>query len=406
MTITSHNHQPQAQYDSDGNIVISVNVQNTQSAPVEEKKSEGHVIPLISAEPTPKTSEPVWETIEEEYIQGTPQAAVQEERLEVRTRFHAVSDLLNQASTESAAQVQHTMESSQAMLQGAQAQVKSAGKRLWGFLSEPLMVPGKKQDKEVSRSVLFLWDVFRFGGTFAGIFVVLFTALNAQSFWEISVSTVMPFIEPPSLDVGSVSAAAPQTKSANDTRGLLAYLPDVGPPVNMVIIPKLKVAAPLVQPPTEALLQQDWAQVEKDIQESLQHGVVHYPGTAKAGQAGNFFLTGHSSNYAWVHSQYNSIFARLHQLEIGDEYWVYWNGDRHRYIVRSKKEVSPSDVSVLDQPPDERIGTLMTCTPVGTTLRRLIVQSQEVDPDSLEPLKVGEKTERAPVPLAAQMLPI
>lgn len=406
MAITPHEHQPQATYDSDGNIVISVSTKNTQSAPFVEQKSNLHVIPLISAQPTAKTSEPVWETVEEEYPKGSPQAAVQEERLEVRTRFSAVSDLLNQASTEGASQVHHTVQSSQAMIEEAQAQVKSVGKKLWGFLSEPIVVPGKKEEREVSRSALFLWDVFRFGGTFAGIFVVLFTALNAQSFWEISVSTVMPFIEPPSLDVGSVNAATPQTRNANDTRGLLAYLPDVGPPVNMIIIPKLKIAAPLIQPPTEALLRQDWAQVEKDIQDSLQHGVVHYPGTAKAGQAGNFFLTGHSSNYAWVHSQYNSIFARLHQLDIGDEYWVYWNGDRHRYVVRSKKEVSPSDVSVLDQPPDERIGTLMTCTPVGTTLRRLIVQSQEVDPDTLEPLKVGEKTERAPVPLAAQMLPI
>ncbi len=407
MTITPHDHQPQASYDSDGNIVIRVHM---ASAPVEEKKSEVPLIPLISAETAGSShSEAVWETVEEEFPtspEGADLGVVQEERLEVRTKFRAMSDLLSTAAAESAAQVQETVTSSQELLRDAGSTVNTASKRMWAFLSEPLTVPGRKKGRELSRTTLFIWDVFRFGGTFAGIFLVLFTALNAQSFWQISVSTIMPFIEPPSLELNEGTPTPAQAQASGNAQGLLAYLPTVGPPVNMVIIPKLKIAAPLVQPPTEALLQQDWGQVEKDIQESLLNGIVHYPGTAKPGQAGNFFITGHSSNYGWVKSQYNSIFARLHQLNVGDEYWVYWNGDRHRYIVRSKKEVSPSDVSVLDQPPDERMGTLMTCTPVGTTLRRLIVQAQEVDPDSLEPMKVGEKTERAPVPYSAQMLPI
>lgn len=374
---------------------------------MEAKKEEVHTIPLIHAEPAKNVkSEAVWETIEEEFSPASKEDVVQEERLEVRTRFRAISGALNGAATESASQVQHTVASSQELLAATGTSVKGAARKVWGFLTEPLAIPGRNAEREMSRSVLFLWDVLRFGGTFAGIFLALFTVLNAQSFWEISVSTIMPFIEPPSLELNEGVAAIPKAQASNDTQGLLTYLPDVGPPQNMVIIPKLKVAAPLVEPPTEALLRQDWGQVEKDIQASLLTGIVHYPGTAKAGQAGNFFLTGHSSNYAWIHSPYNSIFARLHQLEPGDDYWVYWNGDRHRYVVRSKKEVSPSDVSVLDQPPDERIATLMTCTPVGTTLRRLIVQAQEVDPDSLEPMKVGEKTERAPAPYAAQMLPI
>jgi len=32
-----------------------------------------------------------------------------------------------------------------------------------------------------------------------------------------------------------------------------------------------------VNPPYQALLKGDWSQVEKDIQTSLQDGVVHYP---------------------------------------------------------------------------------------------------------------------------------
>jgi sortase (surface protein transpeptidase) len=48
----------------------------------------------------------------------------------------------------------------------------------------------------------------------------------------------------------------------------------------------------------------------------------------------------------------------------------------------------------------------MTCTPVGTTLRRLIITAVEVDPVSGKPLEVGEHaTEQAPK-LKMEMLPI
>lgn len=401
--ISPLSHEPQAQYDDDGNIVIRV---KTTSALPEEQKTKPESlkvsgeIPLIMAQPS-SSEEVTWDTVEEPVA-----AAVQEERMDVRHRFEAVSVTLLSAANEGASQVHHTVAESSEAIRHAATGVGTGMKRFWAFLLEPVSVAGKKNNREASRSALFLFDVLRFGGTFAGIFVVLFTALNAQSFWQIAASNIMPLIEPPSLELPESASPVVRAPQSSDLQGLLTYLPDVGPPTDMVIIPKLKVAAPLVQPPTEALLKQDWKQVEADIQQSLTNGVVHYPGTAKPGQAGNFFLTGHSSNYQWVHSAYNSIFARLHQLNVGDEYWVYWNGDKHRYVVRSKKEVSPNDISVLDQPPDERIATLMTCTPVGTTLRRLIVQAQEVDPDTLEPMKVGEKTERAPAPYAAQMLPI
>jgi LPXTG-site transpeptidase (sortase) family protein len=97
----------------------------------------------------------------------------------------------------------------------------------------------------------------------------------------------------------------------------------------------------------------------------------------------------------------------LHALNVGDEYWVFYGGDKHRYVIKEKKEVKPSDVSVLDQPVNKRLSTLMTCTPVGTTLRRLIIVAQEVDPLTAEPLEVGEHIadERLPK-MQMEMLPI
>ncbi|HLD63785.1 MAG TPA: hypothetical protein VI913_02705, partial [Candidatus Peribacteraceae bacterium] len=64
------------------------------------------------------------------------------------------------------------------------------------------------------------------------------------------------------------------------------------------------------------------------------------------------------------------------------------------------------NVDVLRQPLDQRLSTLMTCTPVGTTLRRLILLAQEVDPVTGEPLAVGEHAERPAIEVQPQLLPI
>ena len=164
---------------------------------------------------------------------------------------------------------------------------------------------------------------------------------------------------------------------------------------------------PIVVPPNTNLIKEDWKGLEEDIQQGLQDGVVHYPGTARPGQAGNFFVTGHSSYYPWSPGKYKSVFAQLSVLNVGDEYWVYYGGDKYRYIVTEKKEINPSDVTVLDQPISKRISTLMTCTPVGTTLRRLIITAQEVDPVTGQPMTVGEHAHENATPTTKMdMLPI
>lgn len=279
---------------------------------------------------------------------------------------------------------------------------------LWYFLRQPVWVPRKgKSARKQSRGVLFVIDVARFGTTFAVIFGALFVALNYQSFWQIAAAELDPLAAVGQLSDGNKGLQAHLEGADAGRRNELNVVPTVGPPDNRLIVPKLGLNVPIVNPPVDALLNEDWAKLEEDIQTGLQDGVVHYPGTARPGQAGNFFLTGHSSYYAWSEGDYKSVFARLAELSIGDEYWVYYGGDKHRYLVTSKYEVKPSDVHVLDQPTDSRLATLMTCTPLGTTLRRLIVAAQEIDPITGETLAVGEHATQAPLPkVKVEVLPI
>lgn len=122
-----------------------------------------------------------------------------------------------------------------------------------------------------------------------------------------------------------------------------------------------------------------YASSENEIQKALRDGVVHYPYTANPNQFGNVFITGHSSYYPWAKGNYKDIFATLERLSLGDRYFIYFQGKRYTYQVYEIFEVQPDDVSVLEQPLDKKISTLMTCTPVGTTLRRLIVRAELVN---------------------------
>ncbi len=289
---------------------------------------------------------------------------------------------------------------------------------IWAFLVQPVwVIRPRKEPRRYSRITLFLIDTVRFGGTFSVLFAALFVSLNYQSFWQIIQTRLDPLQEIRAETSGGAGTTAElrekllrspmlTTAGSQNEGSLLSFLPPVGPPENRLIIPKLNLNVPIVVPTYEALLREDWTQVETDIQQSLEQGVVHYPGTAKPGQAGNFFVTGHSSYYPWAPGNYKTVFARLHMLSEGDDYWVYYGGDKHRYVVASIAEVKPSNVDVLDQPANRRLSTLMTCTPVGTTLRRLIIQAEEVDPETGSPLAVGQQPVREQPKYKMEMLPI
>lgn len=299
-------------------------------------------------------------------------------------------------------------------IRGITRAMRSAAPRkahaLLAFLGQPVWIPGRRgMPKHTTRGKLFLIDTVRFGATFAMIFGVLFLALNYQSFGKIAVAMTDPLAMlrdrlPVEQAAGILSPKAIAHGSDADPA---QFLPPVGPPDNRLLIPSLGLNVPIVIPPGDALLKEDWERLEQDIQAALENGTIHYPGTARPGQAGNFFITGHSSYYPWSKGKYKSVFARLPAMKTGDEFWIYYGGDRHRYVIQEKHEVKPTDVHVLDQPLDRRIATLMTCVPVGTTLRRLILTAQELDPLTGAPLMVGQHASPVELPKTkAGVLPI
>lgn len=162
-----------------------------------------------------------------------------------------------------------------------------------------------------------------------------------------------------------------QVEPKNHAFAMLEEL-EVLPSDNRIYIPSINKNIPLVDVPKH----NDWQKLETDIQAGLQNGVVVHPVSHEPGNFGNFFVTGHSSYYAWDNGRYKDVFALLHELKVKEIVHIYWEGKKFTYKIGEKKVVSPTEVSVLDQPSDKKILTLMTCTPIGTNKNRLILTAE------------------------------
>lgn len=138
-----------------------------------------------------------------------------------------------------------------------------------------------------------------------------------------------------------------------------------------IIINKISVDAPIIF--------QDITEDETEFQKLLQNGVVHYPNTARPGEAGNVIMFGHSSGAIWSPGDFKFIFSLLEKLETSDKIFVDYNGTRYMYEVSDKTVVLPTDVSVLRSSQTSRL-TLITCTPVGTNTKRLVITAKQVMP--------------------------
>lgn len=214
------------------------------------------------------------------------------------------------------------------------------------------------------------------------IFIMSFFALFALLNFPLFVNILKPTTTVKYETVKEV--VNPTAKSAELEPG------EVIPETPTVKVPKIDVTAPLVFVNSIQ---------ETDIHEGLRNGLVHYDGTAKPGEVGNSFITGHSSNYWWEKGSYNYVFASLNKLVIGDQAIIYYNGNKYLYQVKNILVVEPTDVSVLAQT-DTPTMTLMTCTPPGTSWKRLIVQFDQIAPKYSAPVVVERK-----IPVGTTTLP-
>jgi LPXTG-site transpeptidase (sortase) family protein len=138
-----------------------------------------------------------------------------------------------------------------------------------------------------------------------------------------------------------------------------------------IIIPKIDVNAPIVEgvDPYSSF----------EYQRQLTKGVAQAEGTGLPDQERTMFLFAHASGDILMARRYNSVFYLLNKLAAGDQLVIYYRGAPYYYQVTASKEVAADAIGYLEEDQENDL-ILMTCTPPGTTWRRLLLFADKILP--------------------------
>ena len=193
--------------------------------------------------------------------------------------------------------------------------------------------------------------------TFSVVFVFLFLQYNRLIFAQVKAYTSPGNVDPETIIIG------PEIENVAVT----------GEP--KLIIPKINVDVPVAY---------DISNDHNSTLKAMENGAAHFaiPGAnSHPGEIGNTVITAHSSNDVFQGGDYKFIFTLLPKLEINDTIYANYKGTRYTYVITKKEEVLPSEVNKLVYQTDKPILTLITCVPIGTADRRLLVTAEQVSPD-------------------------
>jgi len=109
--------------------------------------------------------------------------------------------------------------------------------------------------------------------------------------------------------------------------------------------------------------------------------LVHFPGTALPPNTGNAVIFGHSTLPQWFDSHNpHAIFATALDTQIGDSISVTVGSKVYTYKVVIMTIVPAEDTSYLAQDSDGSYLSIITCTPPGTTWKRLVIKAKLATP--------------------------
>lgn len=226
---------------------------------------------------------------------------------------------------------------------------------------DPPRKPKLPRRKQFIISALLITGLFLFG-------FAVFPILKFQLTYSTKLKQIIDPLSTKSYSQSSIlgDASVDYTQLSNwfvnspDSSSLINQTIDTKNSTYYLSIPKLKI--------TDAIVTIG----SMDLKKSL----IQYPQTALPGQLGNTVVFGHSVLPQFFNSKnYLTIFSTLYKLEQGDEIILRYDKSTYKYVVEEMYEVQPTNLSVLEQRYDSKNLTLITCSPPGTYLRRLIIKA-------------------------------
>ena len=199
------------------------------------------------------------------------------------------------------------------------------------------------------------------------IIYVLFPAISWQIYFQPAIASQDIALSIPRANIVDL------TKNSVDTTDYTKeenWFPKFSPNLNQkdqidtasytISIPKIKIEKAIV------------STVDNDLAKHL----VNYQGTGIPGKNGNAVIFGHSTlPQLFNPKDYKTIFANVYKLKNGDFIYAMINGVTYTYKIFKITVVDPENSSALVQDYDNSYLTLVTCTPPGTTWKRLIVKA-------------------------------
>lgn len=232
--------------------------------------------------------------------------------------------------------------------------------------------PQKFRKKILPQHKKFLASILMFGGLFLFI-SVLFPIIQFQIEYSSKFNQIInplssQFYNRSGSVLGEINNNTDYTQLSswfiNDSGVTVPSIDTVAYASYTISIPKLKIDAANVLVGSS------------DLKKSL----IQYPQTALPGQFGSPVIFGHSVLPQFYNPKsYLTIFSTLYKLKTGDEIYIDYDSVHYKYVVSEMYEVQPTDLSVLEQRFDGRYLTLITCSPPGTILRRLVIKAQIAD---------------------------
>jgi len=196
----------------------------------------------------------------------------------------------------------------------------------------------------------------------AGLLIASGLALAGSAFWTMhsqGSSASAPLVQMlPSTDGGG---SLQPRRHQNPTRLLAPTAPGPNDVIAKLTIPRLAITgAPIFD-----------RGLDSKGSMLIAHGyaVTHYAFSAGIG-SGNAVLYGHDDIEG-------SIFARLKDLQPGDEIDVAIAGRVQRYRVNTRVIVAPTAVQILDPTADVRL-TLFTCWPNWVDTQRVVITAVQL----------------------------
>lgn len=126
------------------------------------------------------------------------------------------------------------------------------------------------------------------------------------------------------------------------------------------------------------------AKVSADDFDLSKHLVQYFTTSENPIEKGTSVIFGHSTLPQWFDpTDYKTIFAKLHTLKNGDSFSITVDDKKYTYKIFSISITDPKDPNIFSQSFDNSYITLITCTPPGTTWKRLVVRSSLIEESSI-----------------------